>query len=148
MEDTGQGRILVGVDGSESSINALRYASTLAEALDASLHVVTTWSFPALVDYRADMGWSPEADAAEILESSIATAFEGSPPPDLSTAVLAGPAAPALIEASRGAEMLVLGSRGRGGFVGLLLGSVSATCASHAHCPVLIIREAPHPAAG
>lgn len=133
--------VLVGVDGSESSRDALRYAGKIAAALGAPLRVITTWDYPALIDFYPTVGWAPDVDAATILETAVKDVFAANPPAALSTSVLAGPAAAALIRESRGAEMLVLGSRGRGGFVGLLLGSVSATCATHAHCPVLIVRR-------
>ncbi|GLI28604.1 universal stress protein [Agromyces rhizosphaerae] len=131
-------RILVGVDGSAPSIEALRYGARLADALDAPLEAVTTWTFPPVMGAYVVDGWTPDEDAQGILDDSIAEAF-GDDPPDLARTVLAGPAAGTLIEESRRARMLVLGSRGHGGFAGLLLGSVSAACAAHAHCPVLIL---------
>ncbi|MGB4137204.1 MAG: universal stress protein [Microbacterium sp.] len=133
--------IVVGVDGSESATGALRYAARLAERLGNPIRVVSTWDLPALVDYREGHGWDMESIAGEILESSLDAVFGDQRPPGLTSSVRPGPPAAALIDESRGAELLVLGSRGRGGFVGLLLGSVSATCAAHAHCPVLIARD-------
>lgn len=138
MEDIESDRVLVGVDGSASSIDALRYAARIAEAFEAPLTVVTTWNYPAFTSAYVPDSWSPEKDAEEILDVSIEQAFADSPP-RLQRAVLAGPTAQTLIEASRRSSMLVLGSRGHGGFAGLLLGSVSAACAEHAHCPVLIV---------
>lgn len=132
-------RIVVGVDGSDSSLEALRYAERIAPLFDAAIEAVTAWEFPNLY-YPID-GWSPEVDAEKILTTSIRQAFTDSPPAGLITTIVPGSAAHALIERSRGAEMLILGSRGHGGFVGLLLGSVSTACAQHAHCPVLIIRR-------
>jgi nucleotide-binding universal stress UspA family protein len=131
-------RVLVGVDGSPTSIDALRYAARMAEAFDAPLEVVTTWAYPPYGSgYTAD-AWSPEGDAKTILDDSIAAAFGDSPPP-LRRTVLAGPTARLLIEESRRCALLVLGSRGHGGFAGMLLGSVSSACAEHAHCPVLVV---------
>lgn len=135
-------RVVVGVDGSDSSLEALRYAERIAPLFDAAIEAVTAWEFPNLY-YPID-GWSPEADAEKILTTSIRQAFTDSPPAGLITTIVPGSAAHALIERSKGADMLVLGSRGHGGFVGLLLGSVSTACAQHAHCPVLIV----HPAEG
>ena len=141
MNTSANAPILVGIDGSDPSLDALRYAAKVSAALGAPLRAITTWDYPALADLYPLAGWSPDQDAAMILETSIKAVFAGDPPADLSAAVVAGPAVPALIKESHGAEMLVLGSRGRGGFAGLLLGSVSSTCATHAHCPVLIVRH-------
>lgn len=134
-----QERILVGVDGSASSINALRHAARIATAFEAPLEAVTTWTASPVVGALAIEGWSPESDAQAILEASVEAAFQGETPAGLRTSVLTGPTARTLIDASRHAQMLVLGSRGHGGFVGLLLGSVSAACAEYARCPVLIV---------
>jgi nucleotide-binding universal stress UspA family protein len=134
-------RIVVGVDGSEQSIVALRQADRLSRLLGARIEAVTTWSYP--------IGMSPHAVAVEpsfeqlahdALDEALKDAYGTDIPAALTTEVLYGHPAQVLIEKSAGAEMLVLGSRGRGGFVGLLLGSVSAECASHASCPVLIVR--------
>ena len=144
MNTSANAPILVGVDGSDSSLDALRYAAKLSAALGIPLRAVTTWDYPALIDLYPSAGWTQDKDAAVVLDAASKDVFAGDPPADLSASVLAGPAAPVLIEQSRGAEMLVMGSRGRGGFTGLLLGSVSATCASHAHCPVLIVRHERH----
>lgn len=133
-------RILVGVDGSSSSVAALRYAAHLAEALDAPLEAVTTWTYPPFSAPYTVIDWSPENDAAAILEEAIDAAFGPHPPERLTRKVRSGPAARTLIDMSEHSALLVLGSRGRGGFAGLLLGSVSATCVEHAQCPVLIMR--------
>ncbi|GAB6856538.1 universal stress protein [Microbacterium xylanilyticum] len=139
--DIDMGRIVVGVDGSPSSVAALKYAARLARALDAPLEAVTTWTYPPMTGAELVIEWQPEEDAKELLDHSIADAFGDSPPEGLTRTVLSGPPSPTLIDVSRTSGMLVLGSRGRGGFVGLLLGSVSATCAQHAHCPVLIMHR-------
>jgi nucleotide-binding universal stress UspA family protein len=145
MEDeavTDPDRVLVGVDGSPSSIDALRYAARVAEAFDAPLEVVAAWAYPPYGSpYIAD-AWSPEDDAKVILDDSISAAFGATPPP-LRRTVLAGSPSGILIEESRHCGLLVLGSRGHGGFAGMLLGSVSSACAEHAHCPVLIVHHRP-----
>ena len=134
--------ITVGVDGSDASIEALRRAARISSALDRPLRVATVWQYPLMFGtYVPDVNWSPEDDAHAILDAAIDDAFEIEPPRDLVRAVLRGTPAKVLIEESRHAEMLVLGSRGHGGFAGLLLGSVSAACAERAHCPVLIIHD-------
>jgi nucleotide-binding universal stress UspA family protein len=143
MEDvtlTDPDRVLVGVDGSPASIEALRTAARMAEAFDAPLEVVTAWAYPPYSSPYISESWSPEGDAKTVLDDSIRAAF-GDSPPSLRRTVLAGPTAHLLIEESRRCALLVLGSRGHGGFSGLLLGSVSAACAEHAHCPVLIVHN-------
>lgn len=142
-ENTRTDRIIVGVDGSRESIAALTRGSELAAALHAPLEMITTWQYPAMVGYAFESatGWSPEGDAVAIQQDAIAAAF-GEHAPPLTRTVMEGPPARVLIHESSTAAMLVLGSRGRGGFFGLLLGSVSAACAEHAHCPVLIMHQA------
>jgi nucleotide-binding universal stress UspA family protein len=132
-------RIVVGVDGSESSIAALRYAARLAEAFDAPLEAMITWTYPPFDGPLPVGGWYPDQEAAETLDAAVERAFGDSPPEGLTRKVIVGPAAGALIEVSDHCGMLVLGSRGHGGFVGLLLGSVSAACAEYAHCPVVVV---------
>ncbi|EMQ99360.1 universal stress protein [Paeniglutamicibacter gangotriensis] len=137
MENTERGRIVVGIDGSAQSISALRYAASLADSLGHDLVAFSSW-LPrvALEDYTPD--WAPEQDARDALEKSIVQAFGDALPKNLEREVLMGPAAPNLIEVSKGAVMVVLGTRGRGGFKGLVMGSVSSSLAAHAKCPVLI----------
>ncbi len=136
-------RILVGVDGSSSSVDALAYAFTLADALGAPLEAVTTWAYSSAPGYVPPPELHPEDDAAAILDTAINEAFPDGPPP-ITRTVLCGSPARTLIEQSADAHMLVLGSRGHGGFAGLLLGSVSSACAEHAHCPVLIVHSPEH----
>ena len=134
-------RVVVGVDGSRPSVAALRYAARIATAFQAPLEAVTIWSPPAFTDPYLVVEWTPEQDAEQVLDAAIADAFGDSPPERLTRTVLPGPAARTLIGLSRHCDTLVLGSRGHGGFVGMLLGSVSSACAAHAHCPVLIVRS-------
>lgn len=134
-------KIVVGVDGSESSIEALRYAASLAPALGARINAVACWHFPYLyagIVEAADVQ-EYENSARQSLEEAIKRAFDGREKPDIHTSVLNGPAASTLIDASEGADMLILGRRGHGGFSGLRLGSVSTACVSHATCPVLVV---------
>ena len=141
MADMTHGPILVGVDGSEASVTALRYAGKLAEAMHATLRAVITWEYPDFgVAYPATE-WEPDANAAAVLSTAITKAFGSTPPPRLRKDVVQGPAAPTLIDESEHARMLVVGARGAGGFARLLLGSVSEACTRHAHCPVLVVRD-------
>lgn len=138
--DINTDRIVIGVDGSRSSVAALRYAARMADALGSPLEAVIAWTYPAISDPAIIANWSPEDDAEEILDAAIDEAFGDSTPEQLTRTVLPGPPARALINLSADSAMLVVGSRGHGGFVGMLLGSVSSACAAHAHCPVLIVR--------
>jgi len=135
-------RIVVGVDGSPSSIAALRWARRIGQAVGADLEAVTTWEFPASYGVGAvPLDWRPDVDAAQQLADALTAAFGSPEPAGITRQIREGHAAPVLVEASAGAEMLVVGSRGHGGFVGLLLGSVSAYCAEHASCPVVVVHE-------
>ena len=138
-ETTSPDRIVVGVDGSPRSLAALRRGAQLGAALSMPLEAVLTWDYPAMMDTYYTADWSFEEDATKRLTAAVEAAFDGTPPDGLRQSVLQGPAARLLIERSKGAFMLVIGSRGHGGFVGLLLGSVSSVCATHAQCPVLVM---------
>ncbi|QAY74004.1 universal stress protein [Agromyces protaetiae] len=139
--EVANGRIVVGVDGSPSSISAMRRAVVLAEALGREVVGVTAWELPQGFGGPLPAGWSPEEDAREISAQASRDAF-GDTVPEVYRAVISkGPAAHTLLEASETADLLVVGSRGRGGFARLLLGSVSATLAEHANCSVLIVRD-------
>ncbi len=135
-------RIVVGVDGSESSLRALNWAAQQAEMTGAKLEVVTTWEWPttygAPLPYPAD--WDPSADARKVLREATEPLQKEHPDVEIKLTVAEGHAAPALVEASKGADLLAVGSRGHGEFVGMLLGSVSEHCVSNAHCPVLVLR--------
>jgi len=127
------------VDGSGASLRALAKAVDLSSSLNTSLQIVTTWKY--FTDYNA-IGvteWSPEKDATEILREACRHQFGDSLPEWVTTGSAEGNPAQRLINASEGADMLVVGSRGHGGVVGLLLGSVSSACAEKAHCPVLVV---------
>jgi nucleotide-binding universal stress UspA family protein len=140
--------IVVGIDGSEQSHGALRFAAKEARLRGAKLHLVHAWSVPYTPISTAPfvtMGGLPELErgVAEGGEHILDAAVEAV---DLSgieveREVTRGDAAHALLKAAAGADMLVVGSRGHGGFVGLLLGSVSHASASHATCPVVVVRE-------
>jgi nucleotide-binding universal stress UspA family protein len=144
----GEHRIVVGVDGSEPSKQALRWAAHLAATFSARLVAVTSWDFPTSYGFAAvPSDWDPARDMRQALDEAVQAVFGDEPPAGLRREVREGGAAMVLIEASRGATMLVVGSRGHGGFTGLLLGSVSSNVAEHAPCPVLIIHgDQPPPA--
>jgi len=136
----GAGRIVVGVDGSRPSQQALRWGAHLAAIFGAGLDAVTAWDFPAAAGWGpVPPDWDPAQDMRQTLDDTVHAVFGGQPPAGLRLLVREGGAAKVLLDASRGAIMLVVGSRGHGGFAGLLLGSVSANVAEHASCPVLVI---------
>jgi nucleotide-binding universal stress UspA family protein len=124
--------IIVGVDGSSSSLAALDWAARQGALTHEPLLVILTWEWPRNLGWAAPVpdGYDPESDARHVVDE---VEIRGS-------ATQARPA-PALVEASRGSSLLVVGSRGHGGFSGMLLGSVSQHCVTNAHCPVVVIRD-------
>jgi nucleotide-binding universal stress UspA family protein len=154
------GTIVVGVDGSPGSDAALRWALDEARLRGSRLRVVHAYEAPHVAFSDAAVGAagiptppvlapedvervreSAEEQARSVVDAALRrVAGEGAGDrPDIERAALVGPAAQTLIEAGRDAELLVLGSRGRGGFLGLLLGSVTQQCAHHPPCPVVIL---------
>jgi len=137
-------RIVVGVDGSQSSRAALRWAASEARLRGAALDVVYCWHHP-LETFVPAWGVPPwddlEAEARRRLdELTSAEGLSPDQPPVTNPILLQGPAAPALIATARGADLLVVGARGHGAFAGMLLGSVSQHCVTHATCPVVVVR--------
>lgn len=136
------GTIVVGVDGSEGSRQAFRFALAEARLRQASLKAVLAWALPFSGGATTGMLPSLLADFQTEAERSLDDAIleaGGAEDVVLEKVVVEGAAGHALIEAAKGAELIVVGSRGRGGFKGLLLGSVSQQCAHHAPCPVVIV---------
>jgi nucleotide-binding universal stress UspA family protein len=133
-------RIVVGVDGSGPSLKALRWAAHFASIFGAQLDVVTTWEYPPSYGWAAIAPeWDPAQDMRNVLEDAAREVFDDRPPDGMQLIVREGGAAKVLLDVCQGAIMLVVGSRGHGGFAGLLLGSVSANVAEHASCPVFIV---------
>jgi nucleotide-binding universal stress UspA family protein len=142
-------RIVVGVDDSAGGRAALAWALLEAGLRHAELEVVHTWTLPMgegwNTEWPADEAWFRQ-QSAEFLDKVIAECATGD-----GTAVKPIPvplecevSAWGLIERSEGADLLVVGSRGRGGFKGLLLGSVSTHCVHHATCPVVVVKTPKH----
>lgn len=130
--------VVVGLDGSEASLNALVRGVRTAEALHVPLLGITAWRYPhGYIRYPAT-SYSPPESAHAILAEAQRRAFVGEPPEWCRFEAREGSPARVLLDASRSARMLVVGTRGHGGFTGLLLGSVSSACAEYAQCPVLI----------
>lgn len=136
------GRIVVGVDGSPSSEDALRWAVRQARLTDRPVDAVLAWDFPmaygiAPGSYEEDF----HADAVEVLDKSVQNVVGADDAGRVSRLVLRGNPARVLLDASDGAELLVVGCRGHGGFSGMLLGSVSQHVVTHAGCPVVVLHE-------
>lgn len=136
-------RIVVGVDGSGGGRLALRWAREQARARSATLEVIHCWSHPPTVPLPGVPVTDP-AEMNEIARRTLDEVLRGEGlVADGTTAnaiLVEGSPGPVLTEAARGAALLVVGSRGRGGFAGLLLGSVSQYCVHHAPCPVVVVR--------
>lgn len=148
-EAPGTGRIVVGVDGSDASRDALAWAGRQAELTGDSLQVIMTWHVPTAAygvpvplptDY--DFVTDSEHELAKVIDEVLGdhAGIRVSP------VVMEGHPATRLIEASVDADLLVVGSRGHGAFTGMLLGSVSEHCVSHASCPVVVVRHSAQPA--
>jgi nucleotide-binding universal stress UspA family protein len=114
------------------------------------LKVVSTWYTPTMIYGPGVLPFPPEFDpqhdSQTRLEATVRDTLGEHPDVKVSLVVVEGHAAPELLDQSEGAALLVLGSRGHGAFAGMLLGSVSEHCLSHAQCPVVVIRHAATPA--
>lgn len=135
-------RIVVGVDGSPSSMAALRWAILQAELTGCAVEAVTAWRLPSRYGFAAvtDRATDFEGDARKVLADALNEVSSVEPDVVIRSSVVEGHPAEVLVWAARGADMLVVGSRGHGGFAGAVLGSVSQYCVHHAPCPVLVIR--------
>ncbi|MFF2202120.1 universal stress protein [Streptomyces sp. NPDC058145] len=149
-QPSGDGPVVLGVDGSAAGAAAVDFAFAEAELRGSELvglHAWTTWNapLPAPEDASAPYANPPGALAGEedrLLAEALAGRQERHPDVPVRHQVVRGGTREALIEASRSARLLVVGARGRGGFTGLLLGSVSQAVLHHAHCPVAVVRGA------
>jgi nucleotide-binding universal stress UspA family protein len=146
------GLIVVGVDHSAGAEAALRFALEEARLRRATLRVVHAWQFGyigatglegALPAVGGEVDDVRRAAGAE-LEAIVAEAAAGADGVEIEKRIDQGTPAAVLIDESRHADLLVVGSRGHGGFASLLLGSVSQQCAQHAACPVVIVRDRGH----
>src|ERR1700761_9182199 len=143
-------RIVVGVDGSPSSIGALRWAIRQAELTGADVEAVIAWHYPIAT---GGYGFAPtgmatsfdfKENAEKVLAEAISTACGPGGSVPVHPRVIEGNPAQVLLDASDGADLLVVGSRGHGGFTEALLGSVGQHCVHHARCPVVVIRGQRH----
>jgi nucleotide-binding universal stress UspA family protein len=133
-------RIVVGVDGSDGGDAALRWALAEAALRGATVDAMIVWHIPYVArDPAIGLVIDPAGEAAHAAEL-LDAATTGEHDVVVNRVVAEGGAARALIDRAQGADLLVVGSRGRGGFTGLLLGSVSQQCVQHAPCPVVVVR--------
>jgi len=138
------GRIVVGVDGSPASVQALRTAARIAELTGASIDAVGVWEMPLTGAFpQTGIVWAPTEETKAMLEGTLQDAFGDRRPVGMRTPACAGNPAKQILEQAQGADLIVLGSRGHGAFAGLVLGSVSIRCAAAATCPVLIVHAPP-----
>ncbi|MFF0777961.1 universal stress protein [Streptomyces sp. NPDC003720] len=138
-------KVVVGIDGSPSSYAALRWAVRYAELVGATVDAVTAWELPGLY------GWSGPAvdmdvdrdEARDRMRQELTDVLGADAAGSVRTHVVHGNPADVLLRAAEGAEALVVGSRGRGGFTRALLGSVGQHLTQHATCPVVLVRPEP-----
>ncbi|WP_224297571.1 universal stress protein [Streptomyces olivaceus] len=136
-------RVIVGVDGSASSYAALRWADRYARSVGGVVEAVHVWDTPSAVGF-AGPAIDPDFDleqARERFAAELDAIFPEERPPGLREVLVEGDPSETLIRASQGAELLVVGRRGRGAFARAMLGSVSQRCAQHAACPVVVVRQ-------
>ncbi|MGH8869839.1 MAG: universal stress protein [Actinomycetes bacterium] len=137
------GAVVVGVDGSESGTRALLWAAREAEMRRAPLHLVHAWTSSLLHgSQRPAQGLAePEARGTTLLDDARHQVAELTPRVRIETHLVTGEASTALVRSAQNASVLAVGSRGHGGFPGLLLGSTGVRVASHGSCPVAVVRE-------
>jgi len=135
--------VLVGVDGSPASLEAADWAAAYAHAHGRALHLVCAYSVPSFTAAALDGGYAALDDTAiaegarAVLDEAVARVSATGV--RTTSAVAIGDAAAVLVELSRGASTVVVGTRGRGGFAERLLGTVSSALPAHAHCPTVVV---------
>lgn len=139
-------RIVVGVDGSPASEQALHWALDYARAVGGTIQAVAAWEYPAFYGWSGQgvptaEAFNPEEIADRTLTDTVDKVAGADPGVRITRMVVPGGAPQALLQAAKGAALLVVGSRGLGGFSGVLLGSVSRHVTEHAPCPVTVVRE-------
>jgi nucleotide-binding universal stress UspA family protein len=134
-------RVVVGIDGSPASQEALEWALRYASATGSTLDVVAAWDWPVTASLAPIApGFEPKLSAEQLLDGLIQQKKAEYRDLPIEGQVVQGDAAAVLEEASIGAALLVVATRGHGEIAGLLLGSVSEHCITHAHCPVVVYR--------
>jgi nucleotide-binding universal stress UspA family protein len=141
------GLVVVGVDGSEESVAALRWAADYAKAAGATVQALIAWHYPDVAG-AAPVGHAPppirhesEDRIRATLDQAVRQVYPDPAGAGVQTRLAYGHPSQALVEASKEASLLVVGSRGQGAFTGMLLGSVSMHCVTSASCPVTVVRQ-------
>ena len=140
--------VIVGYDGSEAAEGAVRWAAVQAERTGVPLDLVTAWEYPSAWGNSIPLpdGYDPAADAQAMLDPVIEQLHADHPTLEIHSHVIEGHAGDVLVEGSRHGSLLVVSSRGHRALAGMVLGSVSQHCVTHAACPVVVFRP-PTPAA-
>jgi nucleotide-binding universal stress UspA family protein len=133
------GVIVVGVDGSEGSRDALRWAFAQARLTGAAVRAVASWRWPSYVT-RIPPGADLHTETAEVLHDLVTSVSAEFSDVEVDEEVVQGPAGPALLTQAADATLLVVGARGRAAFPGMLLGSVAEYCVRNGPCPVVVVR--------
>ena len=131
--------VVVGVDGSTGSRDAVRWAAEYARLTGAELRAVASWRWPNYIT-RIPPGVDLEADTRRTLEEVVAEVRADFPEVPVSEHVVEGPGGPALLSQASDASLLVVGARGRAAYPGMLLGSVAEYCVRNGPCPVVVVR--------
>ncbi|MGP5318250.1 universal stress protein [Arthrobacter rhombi] len=134
--------VVVGIDGSNDSKAALQWAVEYGKRFDLPVYAVAVWELPLAFGNMAtypETGAQVEERTSKVLNEAVQEAV--GPGSGVLQRTERGHPAKTLVEISESAELLVLGTRGRGAFRGMLLGSVSQHCASHSKCPFVVIRH-------
>jgi nucleotide-binding universal stress UspA family protein len=131
--------VVVGVDGSTGSRDAVRWAADYARMAGAELRAVASWRWPNYVT-RIPPGVDLEADTRRTLQEVVAEIRAEFPEVPVSERVVEGPGGLALLSQAADATLLVVGARGRAAYPGMLLGSVAEYCVRNGPCPVVVVR--------
>jgi nucleotide-binding universal stress UspA family protein len=139
--------VVVGVDGSEGSLAALRWAARYGAATKTPVKAVLVWHYPTAAaqppvgHLPAEAEQEVEGEEKGTLREALAKAAPDTAGAQIDGVILYGHPAEALIDESSQASLLVVGRRGRGGFLGMHVGSVSQHCVNGAHCPIVVVRS-------
>jgi nucleotide-binding universal stress UspA family protein len=139
------GGVVVGYDGSTPAAGAVAWAADQADRTGTRLDLVTSWEYPVSWGSAIPLpdDYDPAADAQTLLDPVVEQLHRDHPSVAVHAHVIEGNPGEVLVEASRHASLLVVANRGHRAFAGVLLGSVSQHCVTHAYCPVVVYRETP-----